>query len=241
MAEKAIIAKIHGHDIDTTVIEPSGTPKGAALFLHGAGESTKDRCLPLARALAKHGYRAITFSFHGHGNSSGSLLGSTLAERQAVAEAIGQKFDVFPADIIVAVSMGGHTAIQMLGDNPSLTQKLALFAPAIYAKEAEHKPFGPAFSEVIRKPQSYLTSKAWDILPSYKGKLVTVQAGADEVIPPEVIDLIHQKSTQAEKQRFLIPGIPHRVTVWLSEKPGRLDAMAEALDTFDFSGLGAVI
>ncbi|HSX27716.1 MAG TPA: alpha/beta hydrolase [Patescibacteria group bacterium] len=237
-AETEHLAETMGHKIDVSVIEPKGPAKGNVLYLHGAGESSKERLLPLARSLGNLGHKGVIFSLPGHGKSSGTLLGSTLAERRIITEAIGHKFQVLPADMIVAVSMAGHTAISMLETPENSFRRLALFAPAAYSHEAEKAPFGPKFSEIIRRPKSYHKSKAWDILPRFKGQLVIFQAELDEVIPPEVIDMIGEHSTSAsQNERVILPGAPHRLTTWMSEHPHRLEAIATALDSFNFDGL----
>lgn len=241
MIEREHLTPVNGYKIDVSVVEPHHPPKANALFLHGAGESTKHRLLPLARELGKLGYRGVVFSFPGHGESSGTLLGSTLNERLEVAKEISKQFGTFPADMVVAVSMGGHTAMSMLEIFGDRIERLALLAPAAYSREAEEVPFGPGFTEVIRQPKSYTSSKVWDILPSYKGQLVTFEAELDAVIPTDIFDLIHANATNAsQKEHVVIPGVDHRLTNWVAEDSARLEAMAKALDTFDFSGLDSV-
>ncbi len=242
MSEIVEIEALHtvrGETIDTTLTRPAAGPiKGKVLFLHGAGESTKDRCLPLARALSARGWGCLTFSFPGHGKSSGVLQGSTLQGRKQVAQAIAHKLGFLPADRVVAISMGAHTAISLLKDHPDMTQHLVLMVPAIYARDAEDVSFGPAFSEVLRRPDSYLAAEPWDILPTYEGRLAIVQAGADEVIPTAIIDKLHAAATAAARaERLYIADSPHRISNWINDDQSRIEAFRDAIDSFDFARL----
>jgi|GEM_PF-5717485 len=227
---------IDGEQIDTTLLTPEGEPKGKILFLHGAGESTKERLLPLAREMARLAWSCLTFSLPGHGNSSGNLLGSTLVGRKQMTHKIAEHFDFWPADIVLGISMGAHTAISLLGDEPEAFKKLVLLVPAAYAREAEEVPFGPEFSEILRKPKSYHSARNWDILQKYHGQIAAVQAGEDQVIPVDVYDLIKQSSKNAEYQPVLVENSTHQISVWMNQDPARVSMFANAIDSFDFSG-----
>lgn len=230
---------VHEQRLDVTITKPSGgQAKGKVLFLHGAGESTKHRCVPLARKLSELGWECLTFSFPGHGESSGSLEGSTLQGRKAVAVALAQELGYLAADMVVGISMGAHTAISMLKDYPGLTKKLILMVPAIYASAAENAPFGPKFSEVLHMPNSYMTAEPWQILPSFRGDLCVVQTGQDIVIPPVVIKRLLSDATGAKSvQHVLIAGSPHRISNWINDMPERIQDFATAMDAFDFVSL----
>jgi pimeloyl-ACP methyl ester carboxylesterase len=230
---------VAGHSIDTAVLTPrGGAVKDHALFLHGAGESTKDRWIPLAKCLAARGWRCVSFSFPGHGSSSGQLHESSLAERTEVADTVGRRFDMKPDSLLVAASMGAHIAVSLVARHPQVFNRLVLFVPAIYTHRAEKVAFGPEFTKVIREPGSYRDSKQWDILRAYSGRLATVAAGKDEIIPTEVLDLIRESAPAgADWQHATVPGSDHRINLWLAQKPARLEAVCGAIDRFDFSGL----
>lgn len=231
------IVPIGEHQIDITLTIPTGASKGKVLFLHGAGESDKYRSQPLARALAGLGWECLTFSFPGHGKSSGELLGSTLQARKELTRRLAESFGFLPADIVVGVSMGSHTAMSLLADEPKPYERAVLFVPAVYARAAEHAPFGPAFSAVLRTPESYRDSEIWDVLPSFRGRLVTVQTGQDEVIPPPIYDLIHKHARQADRQKVFVRESPHRISHWLRDDPARVADFAAAIDSFQFDSL----
>lgn len=239
IVEEESLEHIRGEQIDTTITRPDvRQSKGKVLLLHGAGESTKDRLLPMARGLSARGWECLTFSLPGHGASSGELLGSTLHERKQVTQELADKCGFLEADRVVGVSMGAHTAISLLKDHPSFTQHLALFVPAIYSRHAEHVPFGPEFSKVLRTPKSYLEAESWDILPVFKGNLAIVQAGMDEVIPHVIIEKLQQVAHAAERvHHVVVEDSPHRITTWMAEEQHRVEAFCTAIDRFEFGGL----
>lgn len=236
--ETEVFVEIGSDRIDTSITYPDGPAKADAVFLHGAGFSTKERCLPLARALSSLGWRCLTFSYPGHGSSSGRLLGSSLQNRKLITKQLLETLGFESPEVVVGVSMGAHTAIAMLEELAIMPEKLILFAPAIYASEAEATRFGPEFSKILRTEQSYLSSKSWDILPTFGGKLAMVEASNDEVIPKEMYSLIRQSAIQAsEIHHLIIDGSAHQISFWLAEDPARISSFALAIDAFDFEGL----
>lgn len=230
--------RVGAEKIDVSITQPTGRSIGSALFLHGAGESSKDRCLPLARELSARGYSCLTFSFPGHGNSSGTLLGSTLAGRKKIAVELASLLGYFPATMIVGVSMGGYTAASMLKENPEAFERMALFVPAAYAREAEEVPFGPMFTSVLKTPGSYLDSYVWELLPKFTGKFALISAGQDKIIPLVVTKMYKKNAANAaENVSVTIKRSPHQITVWMASEESRLHALAYGLDRFEFGDL----
>lgn len=222
------------HTIDATIFTPD-TPTGTALLLHGAGASTKNRLLPLANALARHGYQSLTFSFPGHGSSSGLLENSSLKERRDVAEALMRRFNFMKPDIAVGVSMGAHTAVSLLASNPKRCKTLALLVPAAYSAQAEDIAFNKGFTQIIRQANSYQDSNVWNILGTFSGNMAIISAGKDTVIPKKVLELYKQSADKAQLADITVAESPHRITTWLNDNPTRIENLARALHTFDFS------
>ncbi len=238
--ETSQFVNIDRHNIDVSVFEPVSEVVGKAVLIHGAGsDSSKDRYLPLSRALANQGYKTLVFSFPGHGKSSGHINGSSLDERADIAYKLAQQLGFTPGTLLCGFSMGAHIAVSLLGKHPNVFERLALFVPAIYARDAQTTPFGDEFSKLIRQPGSYQDSIAWDVLPKFKGQLVTFQAGQDQVILPEVVELIHKNATNAVKHRVLFKECPHGIAGWLAERAGE-DAVAKSLKDFNFSNLDSL-
>lgn len=235
--EQELLTSVNNHSIDTTVLTPAGVARGSILFVHGAGESTKDRCLPLARALASRGWRCLIFSLPGHGASSGALLGSTLVERADVSRAVAEAHNFWPSDVAVGVSMGAHTILSLLAEDAELFKKIVLLVPAIYASEAETVPFGPEFSNILRAPQSYKSARVWDILPQHSGQIVTVEAGQDSVIPADIYALIHLHASNTHMQHVRVADSAHQISFWLAADDARIAAFADSITSFDFSPL----
>ncbi len=238
-AEKDQFVKVGDVQLDVSMLDPKRETKGSALFLHGGGEvSSKETYLPLVRAFTGQGYRCLIFSYPGHGKSGGKIIGSSLAKRTEITRKIASEMGFLPGDLLLGFSMGAHTALRLLDDNPDTFPKLALFVPAIYAAEAENVAFGPKFSTIIRKPESYNNSRALDALQKYKGRLVIFQAGKDKVIPAEVVDLIYENAASvSSSEKVYFKDSPHGIGDWITDSEERLTAVVEALDSFDFDNL----
>jgi len=230
--ETELRVNVLGHTIDVSIVSHE-SPQHLATFLHGAGESTKERCLPLARKLAEHGWRCLTFSYPGHGNSSGELLGSSLNERKELTYALMKELGFLSSKLLVGVSMGAHTAISLL--EHLSPERLVLFVPAAYAAEAESVPFGPGFSDILRREKSYHLARSWDILPTYTGELATIEAGDDKVIPRDVHELLHRHASGVRRKHHVtIQDSEHQISFWLAKEEQRLEDFALALHSFNF-------
>ncbi|MFF8904104.1 alpha/beta hydrolase [Streptomyces olivaceoviridis] len=90
----------------------AGRPgRTTALLLHGAGNGSKQRLLPLLADFAAHGCRALAFDFSGHGESTGALAELSLRRRYEQAVAVLDAH--VPEDdplILVGFSDGGPPA-----------------------------------------------------------------------------------------------------------------------------------
>ena len=178
-----------------------------AVVLHGAGQSSRERFARLRRSLYNKGMPSVSFDFIGHGETGGSLLGSTLHSRTEQASAVIQHAGREPLTLIAA-SMSGYTAIKLL--KFFAVEHLILLVPAVYTHRAYDIPFGSAFSTAIRKPGSWRDSDAFRILPAFKGNLLIIAAESDDVIPREVIERIYAAADNARvRHRHIVPGSRH--------------------------------
>jgi pimeloyl-ACP methyl ester carboxylesterase len=193
-----------------------------AVLLHGAGNGSKERLLPLLGEFTAHGRRAIAFDFSGHGESSGRLAGSSLRRRfeQAVAVIDARA----PADeplVLVGFSMSGQTVADLAAHYGGRVAALALCAPAVYAAEAWDVPFGRGdgrFSALIRRPDSWRDSAALAALRAYEGRAVLVVPGTDHVIPPAVTEAVQDAlRTRARFTRLDLPDADHHLGRWLRD------------------------
>jgi len=182
--------------------EPAASP--SLLFLHGAGKACKERSLFLAEALATdYGLSSFTFDFSGHGQSSGELGGSSLKKRRdealAAITASGMSGDV----TVLAFSMGGHIALELLPLRP--IHGLVLFYPAVYSTAAFNLEFGGgSFTETIRQPKSWKDAAVWTYLKEFKGNFFLVTGENDAVIPPQIPALLWENTGGANRRHHLV-------------------------------------
>ncbi|MFF9176100.1 alpha/beta fold hydrolase [Streptomyces sp. NPDC014793] len=219
----------------------SAGPPGrvTAVLLHGAGNGSKERLLPLLAEFAGHGAHALAFDFSGHGESTGALAESSLRRRFAQAVAVIDAHA--PADdplVLVGFSMSGQTVADLVRHYARRVVAVGLCAPAVYAPEAWDEPFGDGsrrFSSVIRTPGSWRTSPALEVLRAFEGRAVLAVPGTDDVIPPEVTEAVQDAlSARAHYTRLELPDAGHRLGLWFQDHAGDRRALAAAL----LGGLG---
>ena len=178
-----------------------------AIVLHGAGQSSRARFSELRRSLHDKGLPSVSFDFIGHGETGGSLLGSTLHARTDQATAVIRYTCREPLTLIGA-SMSGYTAVRLLG--AFAVANLILLVPAVYIHDAYDLPFGPAFSAAIRRPGSWRESDAFGILANFRGNLLIVAAETDDVIPREIVEGLLAAAEKAKSRRLhIVPGSRH--------------------------------
>ena len=189
-----------------------------ALIMHGAGTANQTHVKNLAVALVDLGCRVVTFDFISHGLSTGSVAGLTLANRAEQARAIYDYFNFGSNSMLIGFSMSGQTAIDVMAQLGEQIACVVLFAPAIYDKAARSAHFGPGFSTVIRREESWRDSDAWDKLREFQGKLITFESPNDTIIPTGVIDLIHSSAMHTDTNlRIRVNNAPHTMGVWMNQ------------------------
>ncbi|OGG48897.1 hypothetical protein A3G63_01315 [Candidatus Kaiserbacteria bacterium RIFCSPLOWO2_12_FULL_52_8] len=198
------------------------------LFLHGAGTSDRKRFEQLRILLADVGVGSCSFDFIGHGETGGSLIGSSLESRAAQTAALIDSHAVSRPLSIVASSMGGHIAIKMTESHE--IENLVLIAPAVYASQAHSIPFGPIFTEVIRRHFSWRETDDWEILRNYKGNLLIFEAENDQIVPHEVIERIYDSARDARSRALVVvEGATHSLAKWLDERQDSLRGIVEMI------------
>jgi len=178
--------------------------------------------------LARKGITSCSFDFIGHGETGGSLAGSSLESRVNQASAVIDSQALAQPLSIVASSMGGYVAIKLA--ELYKVENLILLAPAVYTTNAYRTPFGPAFTEAIRSPFSWRETDAWKILENYSGNLVIYGAEKDQVIPREVIERIHDSARNAKSREITImEEATHSLAKWLDERPDSLRVISKKI------------
>jgi len=213
----------------------AGRPgRATAVLLHGAGNGSKERLLPLLAEFAAHGAHALAFDFSGHGESSGALAELSLRRRFAQAVAVIDAHA--PADdplVLVGFSMSGQTVADLVRHYGRRVVAVGLCAPAVYAPEAWDEPFGDGsrrFSTIIRTPGSWRTSPALEVLRTFEGRAVLAVPGTDAVIPPEVTEAVQDAlSARAQYTRLELPDAEHRLGLWFQDHAEDRRDLAAAL------------
>lgn len=201
------------------------------LFLHGAGSSTRRQFDPLRQQLWENNIQSLSFDFVGHGETGGCLSSSSLKHRFMQTCRVIEAIKLQEPLSVIAESMSGYTAIKLL--EKYRVENLILFVPAVYHVDSYVIPFNQGFSEIIRRPKSWLHTDAWEILQTFQGNLLICYAENDAVIPKEIVDMLYDNAKGTFKRnRHLIQGSPHKTWEYLAEnKNERERVFLRVLDT----------
>ncbi|MFE2298943.1 alpha/beta hydrolase [Streptomyces sp. NPDC059445] len=230
----------HDHDgerLSCVGSHGDGAKDGAvtAVLLHGAGNGSKERLLPLLGDFAARGCAGLAFDFSGHGESTGTL--GELSLRRRFEQAVSVIDATVPADaplVLVGFSMSGQTAADLARHYGGRVVALVLCAPAVYAAEAWPLPFADAesgsapgqdgpeapsrFSRIIRTPESWRQAPAFDVLRAYEGRAVLAVPAADAVVPPAVTRAVADAlAARADFTRFELPDADHFLGLWFRD------------------------
>ncbi|MFH1837957.1 MAG: alpha/beta hydrolase [Candidatus Kuenenbacteria bacterium] len=207
---------LEGIELIGDIIPSKNHPR--ILCLHGAGLIGRNRFDKLRELLFDKNIASCAFDFIGHGESGGHITSSSLDNKTNQALIVIKSQKLSQPLSIIASSMSGHIAIQL---TKSLQiENLILIAPAIYTTKAYSVTFGSKFTEIIRKPYSWLNSDAWNILKNYTGNLLIFEAEKDQVIPHKVIEKIYNSAIKTKsKEIIVIQNATHPLIKWITEHP----------------------
>lgn len=183
--------------------------KPQMLFVYGGGIATTQQFFEnLASYVAEKGIPSLCFDYSGNGESTGSFHEASLEKRvQELKNALAFLDRTKPVSVWVS-SMSGYIVLKALE-----TEKidiLFLTAPALYAKNAYTVPFTEAFTNIIRRKNSWKNTDVCPFLESFTGKLFICIGESDTVIPEGVITLIHKHANNTrEKKVVVLPGMNH--------------------------------
>ena len=157
-----------------------------------------------------HGISSAAFDFVGHGNTGGELKRSSLINRTQQTCSVIDSLNIQQPFSVIGASMGAYTAVKLL--EYYQINNMILLVPAMYDSKAYKVPFNKGFTEIIRQPESWRDSDAWQILSEYKGRLFIIAAENDDVIPLGVINRIYDSAVKAEERiLFVAPQSSHAV------------------------------
>jgi uncharacterized protein len=201
---------------------PGGSPP-QLLILHGAGNSCRQNFRWLREELWTAGISSAAFDFIGHGDTGGDLKSSSLISRTRQACTMIDRLGLKQPLALMGVSMSGYTAVKLL--EHYRVKRLILVVPAMYTAQAYKTPFNNGFSDIIRRPQSWIHSDAWQILAGYRGRLLVVAGEKDRIIPHGVITRIYDAAVNAsERELYVAPKASHFVFTDLrSENPEQFE------------------
>jgi hypothetical protein len=201
----------------------------SALFLHGAGPSNREHAAYLSAVFAEAGRSVVRFDYPGHGESSGTIEGSSLERRHDEARAVIKRFGMDAGSLcLVGTSMGGYIAASLVKDYA--VDALVLFCLAAYDRIAWSVPFGPAFSAILRRDLSCLESDVDERLGAFAGRSLIALAGRDEVIPEKVVGMYQSVlGKNAGHSTLILEESPHPIHRWAADKPEARERIKAAL------------
>ncbi len=206
-----------------------------ALYLHGAGNSSRSGYAIPRGELAQRGIGTTAFDCVGHGDTGGTLAESSVASRTRQAEAVIAARGMQGPIAVLGASMGAYNAIKLTESQD--VAALVLIVPGVYTPEAYEVPFGPQFSSVIRRERSWQGTDAWNILARFRGKLLVIAAENDAVIPREIPErLVDAASNAAWRRLHIVKDAEHNwLFTKLKQTPDLLqqtaDLMAQCVET----------
>lgn len=166
---------------------PSGS--GVLFLSGGANIPLKESFYPdLQQQLQENGINSLSFDYRGVGSSSIPLEQTGLMTRVEDAKAAIKvlRSKVQGKLVVVGLSMGGSTAIQLSAELGNINC-LVLIYPAAYSKNARTKEFGELFKAEITRPNSWQTAPEFEELQRYKGELLLAYGAKDTVVPQPIL------------------------------------------------------
>lgn len=210
------------YTLSGTLFQPeSKSPLPAVLCLHGGGTATGKLYHQWQEVLARHGFASLSFDFRGVGGSEGTFaegsLNNRLIDAQHALEFLKQMHDIDSERIVImANSMGGHVAVQLIDQNPTLPA-LILGCTAAYAEEAEDKPLTDAFTQILRKKDSWKSSRNFAMLQRFAGKVLVFYGEHEDIIPKALQEQIITIAS-AKGEVHVLPHMGHRLLTVFNEQ-----------------------
>lgn len=206
------------------------------LCLHGAGKSQRSRFKKLRNKLALNRISSLAFDFIGQGDSSGVLEQDSLQSRtQQALEVIRRHAENAKNSIeksnlsIFATSMSAYTALRLT--ELMAIKNLILVVPAVYHHKAYNLHFNAGFSDIIRKPNNWINTDAWDLLEKFEGNLLVITAEQDEVIPKAIPDFIMDLAIRANYKRSMeVSGSTHQIMHYINNNAQALNQVSDEIE-----------
>ncbi|PYC16005.1 alpha/beta hydrolase [Pseudomonas mosselii] len=255
-AERFIDEVFEGYHQQARLLLPDHE-RAPVAFVIGGARSDFTRLNPLLYRLQQLGIGSLT------GNLSGHSLASEPGAKDASLDINLQEALRFHrhldarSDTLVGHSLGAAIALKLAAQRPSV-RKLVLICPAVYPDAAHATPFGPAFSEAIRKPFAFLDCDSYAFLRQFQGRVLLVigeydglnskvhgqgpgtsagtrrLAGVERYspIPEEVTHTLLRSVPAPHVECLMLTDCDHGIAAHLRDRPEVADQVAEAVAAF---------
>lgn len=202
------------------------------LSIHGSRPGSRDSITYLTPSLVEAGFSCFRFDLSGHGDSPGAQDANV---KQFVDDAIAalQFMDKTKPLTVIGASMGGHIAVELLAH--ANIQNLVLICPALYSAEAYEALYDIRSRWLLRN----ITQDAPVLkqLDGYKGRLLHIIGEQDTIIPPEVTELFHTRTSQAAYKDFMVvPDAPHALRLYFPDHPAEKERVVKRIVDFLTAG-----
>ncbi|GAK05582.1 carboxylesterase [Geomicrobium sp. JCM 19037] len=237
-----------------------GESNRAVLLLHGFTGSSNDVRM-LGRYLQKQGYTSHAPVFPGHGVPPEQLMQTDWHDWWAAVEE-GYQHLVdrgFTTIAVCGLSLGGLLSLKV-GYTFDVNGIVPMCAPVMqqgmndrlyqgvvdYAKQ--YKQFEKKDEETIEEEMDEFETMPLDTLASIdelifdvrdrlaniKQPIKVIQAGQDDLVPPENADVIYEEVGSKHRDRVLYENAPHVITLW-EEKERLHEEIVAFLDSLEWS------
>ncbi|AIN61685.1 alpha/beta hydrolase [Pseudomonas soli] len=227
------------------------------VFVVGGARSDFTRLNPLLYRLQQQGIGSLTGNLSGHSLASEpGAKDASLASNLQEALRFYQHVDA-RSDTLVGHSLGAAIALKLAAQRPNV-RKLVLICPAVYPDAAHVAPFGPAFSEAIRKPYAFLDCDSYAFLRQFQGRVLLVigeydglnskvhgqgagtsagtrrLAGVERYspIPEEVTHALLRSVPAPHVECLMLTDCDHGIAAHLRDRPQVADQVADAVAAF---------
>jgi esterase/lipase len=232
----------------------------AVLLVHGwAGQMDEvgDIYKQLAAQLAKQGIASLRINIRGESEREASnfLMTSTFESRVTDAQTGLGYLQTNYANAkcgVVGFSLGGATALKLIGDNPLALNSLVLWStvgdPGTMFKDltAEQKQQVmqddrvtlPRWVDVTITKEHYLGYKGYDVLTplkAYRGAILSIRGSEDYLVPAE--REIFAAASATPEFSWTIEGADHILNVYDQPNPGYGEQVVQATVKFMVSHL----
>lgn len=225
--------------LSANLIVAKETSKTFAILLSGGSKKIgQERYAEFQALLQQQGVSSLAFDYAGSGRSEGVFDDSSLADRieqtaflySWLCKQYGENITIY----LCGASMGAYVAVGAANKIGAPVSKLMLVCSAAYSQNAHAVNFGPAFSQEIRRPESWKNSLAFQWIEEYKGELLIIAGEQDDIIPKEIPQTYLESAVRAaSKNLAIIPQAKHTIAAFnLLQEPDKSQVLKLVLDFF---------